>query len=71
VGFLDREAATKDYRLDAVHLAICLHAYGVLEPAASDAGMCLLLPPLLPMRKPLCALKVGHPPVDWHVALLA
>lgn len=41
VGFLAREAATKDYRLDAVHLAICLHAYGVLEPAAGDAGMWL------------------------------
>lgn len=38
MGFLAREAATKDYRLDAVHLAICLHAYGVLEPAAGDAG---------------------------------
>lgn len=38
VAFLAREAATSDYRLDAVHLAICLHHYGVLDTSAADAG---------------------------------
>lgn len=38
VAFLAREAATRDYRLDAVHLAICLHHYRVLDTLAADAG---------------------------------
>ena len=38
VAFLAREAATRDYRLDAVHLAICLHHYGVLDASPGDAG---------------------------------
>ncbi|KAL4437959.1 hypothetical protein ABPG77_004180 [Micractinium sp. CCAP 211/92] len=38
VAFLAREAATRDYRLDAVHLAICLQYYGVLDTSAADAG---------------------------------
>ena len=38
VAFLSREAATKDYRLDGVHLAICLQHYGVLDTSAADAG---------------------------------
>jgi hypothetical protein len=41
VAFLAREAATKDYRLDGVHLAICLHHYGVLDTSAADAGEAL------------------------------
>lgn len=38
VAFLAREAATKEYRLDAVHLAICLQQYQVLDTSAADAG---------------------------------
>ncbi|KAL4859943.1 Nuclear pore complex protein NUP93A [Chlorella vulgaris] len=38
VGFLSREAATKDYRLDAVHLAICLQHASVLDPSPADGG---------------------------------
>ena len=43
MAFLAREAATKDYRLDGVHLAICLHHYGVLDTSAADAGEGLVL----------------------------
>lgn len=41
MSFLAKEAATRDFRLDAVHLAICLDHYGCLEPGAgggTDAG---------------------------------
>ncbi|PSC75508.1 nuclear pore complex NUP93A-like [Micractinium conductrix] len=38
VAFLAREAATRDYRLDAAHLAICLQAAGVLDTSPADAG---------------------------------
>lgn len=38
VAFLAREAAAKDYRLDAVHLAICLQHAAVLDPSPADGG---------------------------------
>ncbi len=39
VAFLAQEASTRDYRLDAVHLGICLLHYGVLGISGdSDAG---------------------------------
>lgn len=61
VAFLGREAATKDYRLDAVHLAIALHHYAVLDTSAADAGArrqgagagrcCATLPPARFLRQ--------------------
>eukprot|EP00887_Chlorella_sp_A99_P000841 scaffold5.g841.t1 len=38
VSFLAKEAATRDYRLDAVHLGICLHHYGLLGGAGGGGA---------------------------------
>lgn len=39
MGFLAQEASTREYRLDAVHLGICLFHYGVLSISGdAEAG---------------------------------
>jgi nuclear pore complex protein Nup93 len=38
LGFLASSPLTRDYRLDAVHLAACLHLAGVLEPSPPSSS---------------------------------
>lgn len=40
MSYLAQDSATRDYRLDAVHLGICLQHYGVLGISGdTDAGV--------------------------------
>lgn len=69
MAFLAKEAATRDYRLDAAHLAICLHHYRVLDTSAADAGASVLaclapccLCPAPPLAAAAACCRASHLP---------